>query len=80
MSSRILVIDDDSFNLDLFNTLLQSDGYEVVSSQVALDHGLSLMNQPAARSEWQYQGLTFLLPLLLPLFHTTSPAKYPPER
>jgi len=37
MSSRILAIDDDPFNLDLFRMLLQSDGYEVVSSEGAYE-------------------------------------------
>lgn len=35
MASRILVIDDDQYNLDLFRTLLQSDGYEVILSNMA---------------------------------------------
>ena len=37
MSARILAIDDDPYNLDLFRMLLQSDGYEVVSSPVAYE-------------------------------------------
>ena len=37
MSSRILVIEDDPYNLDLFRTLLQSDGYEVILSKRAYE-------------------------------------------
>ena len=34
MASRVLVVDDDPYNLDLFRMLLQSDGHEVILSNM----------------------------------------------
>ena len=37
MPSRILIIEDDPYNMDLFSTLLQSEGYEVALSDKAYE-------------------------------------------
>lgn len=71
MASRVLVVDDDPYNLDLFHMLLQADGYEVILSNTgyqemaeveAIDPDLIIMDIRLPRKQ---EGFTLLQKLKL---------------
>ena len=75
MSSRILTIEDDPSTLEMLQTLLQSEGYEVISSAVAHEMAEVEAMHPDLiildiRLRSQPNGFTFLQQLKL--YHPTK--------